>query len=252
MQWTLRAGWLRWINYCLPRHCLLCLNSIGNEVGNLCRICYQDLPHIGIGASCQRCSLPLTSTTETAVLCAECINSEPTFNATYCPFSYETPIPDLINQIKHQGNFMALPDLINALLEKVTIAHDSLQLDAITVVPLHWRRQLFRGYNQASLIARPLSKALQVPFKEGLVQRIANTQPQQGLERKQRLNNLKDAFRCREEVAGLHLALVDDVVTTMATATAVSRCLLKAKAASVTLFCLARAPREIKEIVANN
>ena len=115
--------------------------------------------------------------------------------------------------------------------------------DAVVPVPLHWRRRLARGYNQAERIARPLAGLLGLPPLSALSRRRA-TPPQSRLGREERLGNLRRAFRVPrpEKISGLHLLLVDDVATTGATLDAAAATLKNAGAAAVTALAAGRTP----------
>ena len=235
------------LNSLLPEHCLLCLASIDphnslslGDAPSICRHCYRELPTLG--NQCRRCALPLYDHGDShinATLCGECLNSAATFDKTYCAFIYDAPIDQLINRIKHQADFSTLPMLNKALIDSVSLEAIE-HLDVLIPVPLHWRRQLMRGFNQATLITKALSKAFKIPYNDNLTKRHQATTAQQQFSRKQRLGNLKQAFQCSKEVRALHIGLVDDVITTGATVTAVSNSLLATGASSVTLFALAR------------
>ncbi len=89
------------------------------------------------------------------------------------------------------------------------------QAEGILAVPLHPKRQKKRGYNQAALLGKELSKALKVPFYEGLVERVKNTLPLKELNAAERQNNLKKAFKmCRNDVKLKTVIIVDDIYTT--------------------------------------
>jgi ComF family protein len=117
--------------------------------------------------------------------------------------------------------------------------------DRVVPVPLHWRRRLTRGYNQAERIARPLAGRLALPCLPALSRRRA-TPPQSLLGRDERLANLRKAFRVPhpERVRGLRLLLVDDVATTGATLDAAASALKRAGAATVIALVAARTPLE--------
>lgn len=111
-------------------------------------------------------------------------------------------------------------------------------------VPLSPSRLRQRGFNQAALLANWLGKALQLPVDGGLLQRVQEQQSQQGLSANERRRNLKQAFALVKDarLEGRHLALVDDVLTTGATADSLALLLKRAGAGRVDVYCLARTP----------
>ena len=111
-------------------------------------------------------------------------------------------------------------------------------------MPLHWRKRLERGFNQSELLAKFLAKRTGIPLVKSL-QRRKQTDPQAGLTRAQRRTNVAGAFEVnrRQEVQGRHILLIDDVLTTGATASACSAVLKRAGAKRVTVLTLARADR---------
>ncbi len=116
--------------------------------------------------------------------------------------------------------------------------------DTIIAIPLHWRRYWQRGFNQSELLANSLSRQLKIPLVKALT-RCRSTTMQQSLNAEQRQRNLHNAFAVTkpELIQGRRIALVDDVMTTGATATEVARTLLSAGAGEVHIWVLARTPR---------
>jgi len=114
---------------------------------------------------------------------------------------------------------------------------------AFVPVPLHPLRRRERGYNQAELLARHAARRFGVPVARDAVRRVKDTPTQTRLDRRQRAANVRGAFKAAPAAAlkGLHVALVDDVLTTGATTSACARALLGAGAASVRVFTVARA-----------
>ncbi|MNT58110.1 DNA utilization protein GntX [compost metagenome] len=112
-------------------------------------------------------------------------------------------------------------------------------------VPLATRRLRQRGFNQAAMLARWLSTRLDLPWDERLLLRTQDTSAQQVLNANERRKNLRHAFALAPGASfkGRHLALVDDVLTTGATAQALARLLMDAGAARVDVYCLARTPK---------
>jgi ComF family protein len=141
-------------------------------------------------------------------------------------------------RLDYLGRQLAMA-LADGLRERLT------GFDRVAPVPLHWRRRLARGYNQAERIARPLAARIDLSCLPAL-SRCRATPPQSRLGRDERLSNLRKAFRVPrpEHVRGLHILLVDDVTTTGATLEAAARALKSAGATAVTALVVARTPLE--------
>jgi ComF family protein len=116
--------------------------------------------------------------------------------------------------------------------------------DAVVAMPLHWRRRFDRGFNQAALIAAQVARRRKIPLLNA-VRRVRATRPQTGLTNAKRRDNVSGAFRCRRgrPLDGMRILLVDDVMTTGATASACGAVLKRAGAKSVTLLTVARVDR---------
>jgi ComF family protein len=120
------------------------------------------------------------------------------------------------------------------------------QFDLVTAVPLHWRRQWQRGFNQSELLAKAMARARGIPAMK-VLRRGSATRAQAGLSNAQRRENVTGAFRARRRVNGMRILLIDDVMTTGATAGACARALKKAGAKSVSLAALARVDRRFAD-----
>ena len=117
------------------------------------------------------------------------------------------------------------------------------QFDLIVPMPLHWLRRWQRRYNQAGLLAREISRRWNVPVKNAAKRRRA-TAPQAGLTNSKRRLNVSGAFSAKGRLDGLHVLLVDDVLTTGATAAACARALKPRRGHErVTVLALARTDR---------
>ena len=116
--------------------------------------------------------------------------------------------------------------------------------DAIVPMPLHWRKRWQRGFNQSELLAREIGRRWNLPVR-ALVRRKRSTVPQAGLTSAQRRKNVEGAFKAGKgaPLKGMRLLLIDDVLTTGATASACARALKRAGAARVTFLALARRDR---------
>lgn len=227
------AQWLSYsVDWLLPNHCFLCASPCAET---LCSACWSDLPHPL--NTCPRCALPQHSST----LCGECQQKTPSFDRTISAFSYEGLIPQLINQFKHRGHRRLGRALSHALGQNLqAMGHKP---DLLIAVPLHWRNQLRRGFNQADIIAGALSTQLVLPRAYSL-RRQPTAQHQQQLSRQQRQTNIRQRFSSNRRFKGEHLGLVDDVMTTGSTVEEISRLLKCEGAAEVSVLVLARTPKQ--------
>jgi ComF family protein len=194
--------------------------------------------------ACAVCSRPLAAHALPAdYRCGSCRQSPPAFDRLLALWSYRPPLDAVVQGLKFRrldylGRHLAVA-LIEGLGDRLS------GFDAVVPVPLHWRRRLARGYNQAERIARPLANRLGLAYLPALARHRA-TPPQSLLGRDERLSNLRKAFRVPhpERIRGLHLLLVDDVATTGATLNATSAALKSAGAATVVALVAARTPLE--------
>lgn len=118
------------------------------------------------------------------------------------------------------------------------------RFDVIVPMPLHWRRRWRRGFNQSELLAREIGRRWNIPVRK-LVRRKRATAPQAGLTSAQRRKNVQGAFEAARgaNLRGMSVLLIDDVLTTGATAGACARALKRAGAAHISLLALARRDR---------
>ncbi|WP_137889004.1 ComF family protein [Pseudomonas sp. 2FE] len=221
--------------------CLLCDEPADASVP-LCSSCETELPWLG--GHCLVCALPLPTS---GLVCGACLKRPPTFSRVEVPWRYAFPVDTLITRFKHQAKW-PLGRLLAELLSQHLLDsfdHGLPRPDALLPVPLANRRLRQRGFNQAALLARWLSQSLQLPLAEGWLLRPHDTPAQQQLDAAARKRNLRHAFALADHatIEGRHLALVDDVLTTGATAESLARLLKKAGAARVDVYCLARTPK---------
>jgi ComF family protein len=221
--------------------CLLC-DEPTDSANPICTPCESELPWLI--DQCERCALPMPIS---GLTCAQCTRQSPAFSDVIVPWQYDFPIDALVTRFKHQGKW-PLGRLLAELLAQ-NLQHrfeDGLpRPDALIPVPLSNKRMRQRGYNQAAMIAHWLGAALKLAVNERLIKRTKDTPAQQGLDARARKRNLRDAFVLTEpaSVAGLHIALIDDVLTTGSTADALARLLIQAGARKVDVYCLARTPK---------
>lgn len=214
------------------RHCTLCGVSSAND---LCAGCMAELPRIN--CCCRQCGVPL----EHDSLCGDCLIAPPSFSRCIAPLRYEPPISHLVGSFKYQGNFNHGRILSQFLIERLQ-REDVASIGALIPVPLHWCRRWRRGFNQTEIIADELSRALRLPMQPRWLRKVRSGTPQRHLDAEARRKNLRDIFTCNRDVSGLHLAVIDDVVTTGATADTIARVLRAHGAASVQIWALTRTP----------
>jgi ComF family protein len=177
--------------------------------------------------------------------CAACREHPPAFERLLALWSYEAPLDAVIQALKFRRLDYLGRHLGDALarMGKEDWEEDLAGIDLVVPVPLHWRRWLSRGYNQAERIAHAFALRRGLPLRSLLVRRRL-TPPQTLLGREERRANLRDAFRLRRaaRIQGRRIALVDDVATTGATLEAAAAVLQENGAAAVLALVVGRTP----------
>jgi ComF family protein len=172
--------------------------------------------------------------------CVDCRTRPPQFIALRAWSSFEGPVRQALHQLKYRHD-MGFAEAVTPQLS--SCLHDlRWPVEVVVPVPLARRRQNERGYNQAGLIARPLSMALGLRYESGALVRCRETRSQVGLSKAERHANVRGAFEAaRRRVSGRSILLLDDVATTGATLSAAAEALYGAGASDVYAFTLARA-----------
>jgi ComF family protein len=216
----------------LPQDCLLCQGASGNRL--LCEACARELPTSA--SACPRCAAAGAGDAE----CGACLADPPHYDASRAAFVYAYPTDALIQSLKYGGQ-LALAGLFARELHR-RIGHAG-RVDLIMPLPLHPRRLAERGFNQAAEIARVLSRLCDLRMNTQFARRVRNTAPQTALPWRERATNMRGAFACDPGVAGLRIAVVDDVMTTGATLDEFARTLKQSGAARVENWVVARTAR---------
>lgn len=210
--------------------CALCG---GRARALVCDPCVADLPWLR--ECCLRCAQPLAH----GGTCGECQCSPPAFDGAMAAFEYRFPIDRLVHRFKFGGDLAIGRWLGDQIAERVRGLDNP---GVIVAPPLSPRALRERGFNQAVELAKSVGRALDVRVEVAALRKVRETAPQRTLGRRSRQSNLRGAFACEIDVSGTHVAIVDDVITTGATASSVAEAIRRAGAASVRAWAAARAP----------
>ena len=232
------------LNLIYPERCFLCSIPVSrhHEYG-VCGSCWAKAVALKIvPPRCVSCGLPLRNFRENSDhLCGDCIRQMPPYSGARSFGHYHAELRLLVQGLKFQ-NRRNLVKLLAPLLARAF--HDSWRkedFDLIVPVPLHHKRKLERGYNQSGLLARSLARRIGIRCSRALI-RTRSTLPQVGLTDSQRMENVRRAFHCTNpgQISGRCILLIDDVMTTGATAASASGTLLAGGARRVSVLTVAR------------
>ncbi|WP_241301973.1 ComF family protein [Burkholderia stabilis] len=237
----------------LPNRCALCGNLSHTAICGACDAAYWNEARL----RCEVCALPLgigqprshrggpAGAGRAAVYrCDACRAAPPPFDATLALADYRPPLDGLARGLKFHARLAIGAEFAARLARLIDDARGASGFDVVAPVPLSHRRLVARGYNQAWAIARPLARRLGVHADATLLARVADTAPQSRLDRQARRDNVMAAFAVAGGVAGRHVALVDDVMTSGATLAAAAHALKAAGAARVTNLVALRTARD--------
>lgn len=222
------------INLLFPSDCPVCGRTTDTfATAPFCAACWCGIEKY-TGPSCNICATPFSS--EYAEICSDCLKRPPLFSKAVSFGIYKDTLSEAINLFKFHGIKRLHKPLGNLLLN-----FDMGGIDAIVPVPLSIRGLRSRGFNQSLLLAKTISDKKNIPLvMDGLFKKV-DTLPQIGLSAKERTKNLRGAFVATKQFRGNRVMLVDDVMTTGATAGECSKQLIEAGASEVVVLTLARA-----------
>ncbi|MFT4068525.1 MAG: ComF family protein [Paraburkholderia sp.] len=240
----MNSAWPRALDAVLPNLCALCGNLSHTTLCGGCDEAYWNESRL----RCTVCAVPLPASRWTArarYRCADCVARPPPFDASFALADYRAPLDTLAVGLKFRARLMLARDFAQRLARLAQdVWHDETERpDVIAPVPLAARRLAGRGYNQAWQIARPLARALGVRSDATLLERTRDTAPQSRLDLEARRLNVGRAFRVAHAVRGLHVGIVDDVMTSGATLEALAHTLKTAGTLRVTNFVALRTPK---------
>lgn len=211
----------------------------------VCAKCLADPQPLVAEYFCVSCRTPFVNAfpLDESGHCTLCRLGLTGFDAVYTYGSYEGSLRKLIHLFKFE-KIHTLAKPLGGFLARVLPREE--HFDAIVPMPLHWRRRWERGFNQSELLAREIGRRWNVPVKKA-VRRVKPTVPQAGLTNAKRRANVAGAFGLKKyaRLKGARVLLVDDVLTTGATAAACARALKRAGATHVALLAVARTDRRV-------
>ncbi len=235
---TFREGALQLL---FPRICWACKSFMPNEAEDFCSACRSSLLHDPF-LTCPRCANNVGPHANLEGGCSQCRKLRFQFEKVIRMGQYESLLRDVILEIKH-ANGEGLAEVLGRLWVKTFCREfEELHAQLIVPVPLHWFRRFTRGYNQSETLALAIANELKIPCNPRCLRRIRNT-PKQTLQSVQaRMDNVKGAFSAHPglTLADKRVLLIDDVLTTGATAGEAAKALRKAGASSVVVAVLAR------------
>jgi ComF family protein len=222
-----------WLDLASAPSCLFC--SAATEGAGCCDGCRADLPWNRI--ACRGCALPSAS----GALCPRCLRRPRRFDSAWSAFVLAAPIHSGLLGLKYHARFVEARVIGELMASELRNRAEPLP-DLLLAVPLHWRRLVGRGYNQALLLARDIGKRLDVPVDSATLRRSGAGRDQIGQSASARRANLRGVFSASASLKGRHIALIDDVMTTGATFDELARVCRKAGAARIEVWSAARTP----------
>jgi ComF family protein len=229
----------RLADFLIPPQCLTCGAAL-MEPAALCAPCWRQMRLIEVPC-CDVLGVPFAYEQGERAVSPAALVEPPPWDRARAAAAYGEVAKNLIHALKYRDRHEAA--LVMARLMARAGSAVLAQADALVPVPLHRFRLWSRRYNQSSLLAQHLSRQTRLAYRPELLSRIRATPRQVGLDHEKRRKNVRGAFRVPEaakgEVRGRHLVLVDDVMTTGATAGACAKALKRAGAAHVDVLVFA-------------
>lgn len=228
----------------LPECCPVCTHPAVLHPEGLCCTCLKQIVLLP-ASHCPRCSLPYPGFASAGHLCGRCSRQPPAFSEVIVLGLYQGTLQTAIQRLKNQPRPTLDRALGGMLADNVRQHAFASDPNLVVPVPLHPKRLRQRGFNQSGLLARDIARRCGLPLAGTMLARIKPTPAQQGLSADKRLHNLRGALTANRRLDGEHVLLIDDVLTTGATADACAKILLSAGAGQITVAVLARAQRHL-------
>lgn len=212
-------------------NCLLCRAT---TTAYICKDCESDL----LFPEKMRCLVCAAQTTSTSLVCGKCLAVCPSFDMTEVLYSYRFPVDRLIKTGKYENKPELIAHLADSLSDK--LMQRTAMPDALLPVPLHPARLRNRGFNQSLIIAKRIATKLHLPVIDTAITRVVDRPPQSTLSGAARQRNIRGVFKPNQKPDVKHVAIVDDVITTGATANELASILRKNGCTEIETWAIAR------------
>lgn len=228
-----------------PNTCQICEkgSATANE-GFVCANCWSGPHgvHFVVPPFCDKCGLPFEGDISNEFVCSNCRDQTLHFRSARAAVKLKDVVQETVHRYKYNNSLWFETFLLDLLARQATPALKREHWDFIVPIPLHWKKRYERGFNQAERLARGLSKAAAIPLNAKLLKRVLPTPTQTRLSRAERQANVRKAFAYRpaEPLRGERLILIDDVLTTGATASTCAKVLKDNGAGDVDVWTVAR------------
>ena len=226
------------MNIFYPDRCPICGRVVTFEI-KVCNDCKGRLRAVG-GNTCVRCGCILKSKND--VLCKECKKEERFFDKGISAFFYNDAIKEAIINFKYH-NKRELAMFFAKYMVKTMEREGFLESDMLIPIPIHKSRRVKRGYNQAEVLCKEISKLTGIPMKNDIIIREKKTEALKEQGRQERLNSLKNAFavdnKKKDLIKGKTVIMVDDIYTTGSTMDAMGKVVLECGALKVYFITIA-------------
>ena len=236
------------VNLLYPPACLLCQTSLApftsacQEAAMLCEECRGRMPRLGPPV-CARCGIGLPGAFDAEVECASCRAASPAFEMARAPWGYAGAAQEVVQQFKYRRRWRLGRWLAESMTAQARAAFPLEEVDAVAPVPPHWLKRRLQGFNAAEDLAAAVARSLKLPCAPHALSRRRWTVTQTRLGWQERFRNVRGAFVAPAARRGYRsLLLVDDVLTSGATANACALALKAAGVARVFVLTAARTP----------
>lgn len=224
-----------------PPACLLCA-ALLPSAATVCGACQARLP-VTCYPVCQQCGLPIRAAFDAALACRRCQDAPPAFEVARAPWQYRDTVRRAIHSFKYRRRWRVGRWLARHMASCAASSLPLRDVEAIVPVPMHRLKRWLAGYDPAQALSAELARLLDKPHAPVALQRTRWTRPQARLSWRKRHANVRDAFRADPaQIHGRTVLLVDDVLTSCATADACARALKQSGARRVYVLTAARTP----------